>query len=140
MHFHTPDENEYAMLIEPTAPTVVKAKQLVVRRCERDRVENHHGETGATVSEGIGFQHSSDYRNVRLGSVEFALGVVQARVIRLLHQAALSDSPWRDGKSLLTEAGATSLRMLDVLKSQKQWRQLIRSDGRGRYQLRLKPD
>ena len=55
-----------------------------------------------------------------------ALGTVQAQVVRLLHQAALSDNPWCDGKAILSEAGATSMRMSDVLKSQKQWRHVIR--------------
>ena len=77
---------------------------------------------------------------VRVGTTELALGAVQAEVTRLLHQAALSGSPWCDGKSLLSDAGATSLRMSDVFKSQKRWRQLIESDGRGRYQLRPKPE
>ena len=47
------------------------------------------------------------------------LGAVQAQVVRLLHEAALSDNPWCDGKSLLSEAGATSMRMSDVFKSQR---------------------
>jgi hypothetical protein len=68
------------------------------------------------------------------------LGHVQAQVIRLLHQAALSDKPWCDGKTLLSEAVATSLRMSDVLKTQRQWRHFVMSDGRGRYALRLKPE
>lgn len=111
----------------------------MVRRAERDRLEALHGSGGDRVAEGLGFQHSANYLNVRLGLTELVLGAVQAQVARLLHQAALSDSPWLTGKTLLTEAGATSLRMSDVFKSQKQWRQLIQSDGRGRYQLRLKP-
>jgi len=134
------DGDEYAAVIEPTPSVVVRIEHLVVRRDERDRVEALHASAGQTVAEGIGFQHSADYRNVRLGTIEMALGAVQAQVIRLLHRAALSDSPWCDGKTLLSEAGATSLRMSDVFKSQKQWRHVIRSDGRGRYQLRLKPE
>ena len=139
VYFHA-EGDEYAAVIEPTPSVVVRLDHLVVRRDERDRIEAVHESAGHTVAEGIGFQHSADYRNVRLGTIEMALGAVQAQVIRLLHQAALSDNPWCDGKSLLSEAGATSMRMSDVLKSQKQWRQLIRSDGRGRYQLRLKPE
>jgi hypothetical protein len=139
-YFHAEGDDTYTAAIEPTAPVEVHLDHLVVRRDERDRLEAVHQSVGQTVAEGIGFQHSSDYRSVRLGTTEMALGAVQAEVTRLLHQAALSNAPWRPGKSLLAEAGATSLRMSDVFKSQKQWRRLIHSDGRGRYQLRLKPD
>jgi hypothetical protein len=139
-YFHADSGDVYTAAIEPTAPVEVHLNHLVVRRDERDRLETVHASVGQTVAEGIGFQHSPDYRNVRLGTTEMALGAVQAEVTRLLHQAAISDAPWCDGKPLLSEAGATSFRMSDVFKSQKQWRQLIRSDGRGRYQLRLKPE
>jgi hypothetical protein len=139
VYFHA-EGDEYVAVVDPTPSVVVRLHHLVVRRDERDRVEAVHKSAGQTVAEGIGFQHSTDYRNVRLGATEMALGGVQAEVTRLLHKAALSDAPWCEGKSLLSEAGATSLRMSDVFKSQKQWRQLIRSDGRGRYQLRLKPE
>jgi hypothetical protein len=138
VHFHA-DDDEHAAVIDPTPSVVVQLDHLVVRRAERDRLEALHESEGNSVAEGIGFQHSADYRSVRLGTTELALGAVQAQVARLLHQAALSDSPWLGGKTLLSDAGATSLRMSDVFKSQKQWRRLIQSDGRGRYQLRLKP-
>ena len=45
------------------------------------------------------------------------LGVVQARIVRILHQAADSRSPWCAGKAVLLEAGAASRRMADVFKS-----------------------
>jgi hypothetical protein len=138
--FHTSGPDEYAALIDPTAAIVVRRDHVVIRREERDRIEAVHESAGRTVAEGIGFQHSSDYRHVRLGTAEMALGAVQAEVVRLLHQAAMTDNPWCDGKTLLSKAGATSLRMSDVLKSQKHWRLLILSDGRGRYQLRLKAE
>lgn len=138
VHFHA-DNDEYAAVVNPTPSVLVHLDHLVVRRAERDRLEALHRRAGNSVAEGIGFQHSTDYRTVRLGATELTLGAVQAQVIRCLHQAAPSDAPWCDGKVVLGDAGATSLRMSDVFKSQKQWRQLIQSDGRGRYRLRLKP-
>lgn len=138
-HFHA-EGDLYTAVIEPTPAVDVHLDHLVVRREERDRIETVHASAGQTVAEGIGFQHSSDYRHVRLGATEMALGQVQADVVRLLHQAAVTDNPWCDGKTLLSKAGATSLRMSDVLKSQKHWRLLILSDGRGRYQLRLRTE
>lgn len=139
VYFHC-EGDEYAAVVEPTPSVVVRLDHLVVRKEERDRIETVHASAGQTVAEGIGFQHSSDYRHVRLGATEMALGQVQADVVRLLHQAAVTDNPWCDGKTLLSKAGATSLRMSDVLKSQKHWRLLILSDGRGRYRLRLRTE
>lgn len=137
VHFDA-EEDEYAMLIRPTGPAEVRAKHLVVRRSERDRVEAHYGETGNTVAEGIAFQHANGYRSVRLGDLRFALGPVQAKVVELLHQSAVSGETWRCGKAILAEAGAASMRMSDVFKSQSRSQDLIESDKRGRYQLRLK--
>ena len=137
VHFHA-EKDEYALLIQPTGPAEIRAKHLVVRRCERDRVEAHYGETGNTVAEGIAFQHADGYRSVRLGDLRFALGPVQAKVVELLHESALSGEPWRCGKAILAEAGAASMRMSDVFKSQSRSQDLIESDRRGRYQLRLK--
>ena len=114
VHFEA-DDDEYAAVIEPTPSIVVLREHLVVRKCERDRVEALHASAGHTVAEGIEFQNSTDYRNVRLGTIEMTLGAVQAQVVRLLQEAALSEKPWCDGKSLLAEAGASSLRMSDVL-------------------------
>jgi hypothetical protein len=137
-HFHA-EADEYTDAIEPNPSIAVQLDHLVIRRSERERIEALNVAAGRTVAEGIGFQHSADYRNVRLGTFEIAFGVVQAHVISILHRAALTDSPWRDGKVILAEAGATSRRMSDVFKSQSRWRQVIISDGRGRYRLRLKP-
>ena len=87
------------------------------------------GSAGHTVADGIAFQHDADYRNVRLGSTEMALGRGPgagrpARCTRLRS----TDRPWLDGKRLLAEAGATSMRMSDVFKSKKR---LARSDRFG---------
>jgi hypothetical protein len=126
--------------MEPNDWISVRREQLVIRREERDRFEARYSQAGHTVAAGVAFQHEADYRNVRLGSLEMTLGVVQAQVVRALHEAALTDRPWLDGKRLLSEAGATSMRMSDVFKSKKGWRDLIVSDRRGRYRLRLNPE
>ncbi len=57
--------------------------------------------------------------------------------MRALHAAAQGGSPWQNGKAILSRAGSKSLRMADVFKSQKDWRNLIRSDLRGGYRLNL---
>ena len=66
---------------------------------------------------------------------QFRLGPIQAQVIRALHEAACAGEPWQSGKAILSAAGSKSLKMSDVFKSQKQWRSLIESNGRGNYRL-----
>ena len=83
------------------------------------------------------FIHSADYLEVRCNGCRFKLGPIQAEVVRALHEAAQAGAPWQNGKAILSRAGSKSLRMADVFKSQKDWRQLIRSDRRGGYRLNL---
>ena len=116
----------------------VRLGQLVIRREERDRVEAEHGRAGNSVADGIAFQHDDDFRNLRLGELRVTLGRLQAAVVKHLHEASRSGDGWCFGKSVLAEVGSTSKRMSDVFKSKPRWRDLIESDGRGRYRLRIK--
>ena len=137
--FHTGIADEYICIMPPTPAIRVRPEHVVVRRAERDRIEAKHREAGHSVAAGLGFQHSPDYRFVRFGEAVMVLGVVQARIVRILHQAADSHLPWCAGKAVLLEAGAASRRMADVFKSQPLYRTFIESDARGNYRLRPKP-
>jgi len=137
--FHTGIAGEYICIMPPGPAIRVRPEHLVVRRAERDRIEAKHRESGHSVAAGLGFQHSPDYRFVRFGEAVMVLGVVQARIVRILHQAADSHLPWCAGKAVLLEAGAASRRMADVFKSQPLYRTFIESDARGNYRLRPKP-
>jgi hypothetical protein len=74
---------------------------------------------------------------VRLNGLVFHLGPIQARIVKQLHRAALTDQPWRSGTELLEGAGSASTKIADVFKSKRHWRRLIESDGRKKYRLRL---
>ena len=78
---------------------------------------------------------SPDYQEICCAGYRYRLGPIQAEVVRALHEAALAENPWQNGKTVLSAAGSKSLRMADVFKSQTNWRHLIRSDRRGGYQL-----
>ena len=56
---------------------------------------------------------------------------------RATHAAAQAGQPWQNGKQLLSAAGSRSLKMVDVFKSKPEWRELIQSDRRGNYRLRV---
>jgi hypothetical protein len=134
--FATP-AHEYCYLLEPTDSITIRTSDVVVRREERDRVERQHGLVRAGIPRGPVFHQVNDYSEVRLSGLVFRLGQVQARVVKLLHRAALRGEPWCIGKALLGSAGSACTRLADLFKSQPHWRQLIESDRRGRYRLRL---
>ncbi len=83
----------------------------------------------------VSFKHNNHYRAVSLRGEEFKLGPIQASIVKELHTASMTDNPWVYGKSLLHESGSSAYHMRDVFKSQKRWRKLILSDGRGYYRL-----
>ena len=119
-------------------PVLVMIGDLLLRRDERDRFEIETGfSPGGQPMEEATFIHSADYLEVRCNGCRFKLGPIQAEVVRALHEAAKAGEPWQNGKAILSRAGSRSLRMADVFKSQKDWRHLIRSDGRGGYRLNL---
>lgn len=117
-------------------PPFVLLGDLLIRREERDRFEKVRGFSGAGLcSDRPGLSASPDFRHVCCNGTHFRLGVVQARVIKLLAEAAETGAPWQNGKKILTQARSRSLRMADVFRSQPKWRQLIESNGRGHYRL-----
>lgn len=128
----------YACLQDDYAPLYVVIGDLLLRRSERDRYEIKSGfHAGNGSCEDRTFIASRDYKDVRCNGLQFQLGPIQAEVVRALHAAAQSGQPWQSGKQILAAARSKSLKMADVFKSKKNWRELIHSDGRGSYRLRV---
>ena len=50
--------------------------------------------------------------------------------MRLLKAASDSENPWLDGKRLLEEADAATMRLIDLFKRKPVWRQLLRPTAR----------
>ncbi len=128
----------YAQTWGDAQPILVMIGDLLLRRDERDRfeIETRFASGGQPLEEPT-FIHSADYLEVWCKGCRFKLGPIQAEVVRALHTATQTGSPWQNGKAILSRAGSKSLRMADVFKSQKDWRNLIRSDLRGGYRLNL---
>jgi hypothetical protein len=82
------------------------------------------------------FEHDETYTHVRMGNQRFTLGPLQGKVIRVLHEAALRKEPWQPAKAVLHAAGSESMKLHDVFKSKKNWRNLIETDAR-KCRLRL---
>lgn len=129
---------DYASLQDGAEPVLVLIGDLLMRREERDRFEIQSGFSGRSqAGEENTFIASADYQEVRCNGYRFKLGPIQAEVVRALHAAAQAGEPWQNGKAILSMAGSKSLRMADVFKSKKNWRQLIRSDRKGGYRLNV---
>jgi hypothetical protein len=136
--FATSEEHHYCHLREPTDTLTIRVCDVVVQRQERDRVEQQHGLAGATKPAVTSiFRQVNEYGEVHVAGRVFNFGQVQSRVVKQLHRAAITGDPWCSGKALLAVAGSSSTRVSDLFKSQRDWRQLMESDRRGNYRLRL---
>ncbi|MFP7572358.1 hypothetical protein [Marivita sp. S2033] len=133
--FRTPGSG-YASIWGDRDGVLLSIEDLLLRREERDRFEAETGFSTAETGPHLPvFRASPDYQEVRCGGHQFRLGPIQAQAVRALHQAAQRGEAWQSGKAILSAAGSKSLKMSDVFKSQKQWRSLIESNGRGNYRL-----
>jgi hypothetical protein len=128
------EEPDYCTLAPAEKPLVVAGQDLVVGRDERDRFEHTH-RLGPQRKMLITGPSPADYRFVSAGGRIFQLGAMQAEAVRILHNAAVAGTPWVHGKDVLRKVGANSMRMIDLFKTQRHWRDLIASDGRGHYRL-----
>lgn len=142
------ESGRYLDVCEAEGGIEVRLDNLVVTREERDRFEREHqllGEEGSILpdmpdGDAGSFAQRNDYTEVTLGGRTYRLGTCQAAVVRVLHEASLTDSPWLAGKLILNWAGSGGTRMRDLFKKQPGWRDLIASDGRGMYRLNLPSD
>lgn len=125
---------EYCHVAASVGRLPVRLIDVVIRREERDRVEALRG-IGGRQTTPVARDLVNDHGEVRLGELVFLLGPVQARIVNILHHAAITGHPWCVGKAVLREAGSGCTRLSDAFKSQPHWRRLIESDGKGRYRL-----
>lgn len=83
------------------------------------------------------FKHSGDFREVYYDNQRYQFGVIQAKIIALLYAASRTEMPWVHGKDLLNKAGSESLRVAALFRGNSGWQELVFSDRRGYYRLRL---
>lgn len=131
-------KDRYCVVLRPEDGILIRKEELVVRRDERDRAEAKHELAGTRRTSEIVFEQRHDFSEIVLGERTFMLGQIQARVVRILHEAAMRGVPWQHGKAVLAEAGSSCTRLSDLFKTQPEWRRLIQSDRRGRYRLNIR--
>ena len=109
---------------------------LVVTRAEKHCFEINNGMCLNGRQIDI-FRHSGDFREVYYDNRRYQFGVIQARIIALLYAASRTEMPWVYGKDLLNKAGSESLRVAALFRGNIGWQELVFSDRRGYYRLRL---
>lgn len=144
--FHSVKQDGHIIRLayEPPQPAIlVRIDDLVVLQEDRKKFEETYnlaqGELAVPFAPAVesDFQHSNDYRHVTLNGQDFHFGDVQARVVEQLHDAARSRQPWVHGKTLIYDSGSRALRLRDIFKHKREWRQLITSNDRGYYRLNI---
>lgn len=132
--------DDYIQLQTGIEALSVGLADLFVRKCQYRKISRLLKRSVIQAS-GDEFEHSPDYRFVRINGEEFWLGAMQACIVRLLHEAWLSGERWISGSELLERAGSSSIRLYDLFKSKGQMRhKLLRSNGKGLYCLALSQD
>jgi hypothetical protein len=136
--FPTELPNKYVHVRSGVPAVIARREDLILTCEERDRFEHDHAvQTDAGKPATTDVWHSDDFSRVRVAREWHSFGPKQAAVLRLLKTASDSDNPWLDGKRLLDEADAATMRLIDLFKRKPAWRQMILADGKGRYRLNI---
>ena len=130
--FRSERPNKHLYVWSGAPAVIVRREDLILTREERDRFEHEHA---VATGEPSAVWHNDDFTRVRVANEWHSFGPKQAAVLRLLKAASDGGNPWLDGKRLLEEADAATMRLIDLFKRKPAWRQLVEADGKGRYRL-----
>jgi hypothetical protein len=142
--FATPDGGKRFRLPETSDDRIVAPGDLVILEAERKRMEGKYpgladsycpGAEARVAGSRIASAIDPTYRIVRVDGREYRFGETQAKILRLLADAARNGEPWQSGKALLREAGSESYSLSNLFKRHPVWRELIASNQRGFYKL-----
>ncbi len=132
-HLYSLQDSSYTMRLVQECEFKLSAKNICVLHSEVVHFEAHFLKREVDVP----FHFTDDYQTLYDKERMIRLGVIQAHVMRQLHEASQADNPWLYGKRLLDKAGSQSLQLKSLFRHQKHWRDWIESDGRGYYRLKL---
>ena len=82
---------------------------------------------------------ASDFTCIIWQGKELKFGETQGKVIRMLWQAREKGELWVYGKRILSGIGSGSARIQSIFRNHKTWREIIATDSKGRYRLKLPP-
>jgi hypothetical protein len=129
-HFRIGDG--YARLLCDDDVLAIRASDLLVRDEERRRFQR---ETLPQLSSNT--VDYGDFTDFVVRGRRYRFTATQARVLSFLHKAAESGRPWQPGKAALAASGSNSLKLCHLFKRHPKWRDLVETDGHGRYRLLL---
>ena len=122
----------YASLWRDEDVIIVRPRDLLVRDDERNRFEAEVLPTLRVETTSFG-----DFTDFWHEGRRYRFTPTQAKVLRFLHEAALSGNPWQSGKAVLAAVGSHSLKLGDLFKRRPEWRDIVEGDGSGNYRLAL---
>ncbi|PIR38110.1 MAG: hypothetical protein COV35_07675 [Alphaproteobacteria bacterium CG11_big_fil_rev_8_21_14_0_20_39_49] len=135
-HLKNPKEDEY-IAINNDNGFQVNLSDLVITEQACFEFEQKNG---VVLKDNHGFIYNKNFEVVILNGIRFQLGSIQSNVVRLLHEASLTDDPWLYGHTTLCAAGSKGNGcMVDLFKNQPEWRKLIVSGKNGYYRLNIEP-
>jgi len=82
---------------------------------------------------------SDDFTRFIWHGREYRFGEYQAKAIKRLWQAREAGQPWVYGKIILRDIGSSCERIKSLFSHNKYWRNIIKSDTKGKYSLNLPP-
>ena len=142
-YFHVKDPSEYCRVSKNDGLKILR-EDLVITADEKSRFEEtmhamqeHKSAKVTALQSSIFFHYENNYRHVEYDDLVFEFGMIQAKIIEILHAASKTDNPWVHCKRLLDKAGSGSPRVRDLFKSKDGWREMILSDGKGNYRLNI---
>lgn len=118
---------------------MISCDDLIVTRSEKIHFEQENDVGFETAHPRDIFKSSFDFREIWFYGKRHLFGPLQGRIIALLYQASQTDQPWVHAKVLLSQSGSESLRLAAVFHNHKSWAEIVCSDRKGYYRLRLPP-
>jgi hypothetical protein len=119
---------------------IIGVDHLLVSSREKLRFEQEAGAQGKANGAPVDdFRVEGSFTRVTCAGRIYTFGPAQAAVVRQLYEGATAGTPWRSGKDLLAGADTRVTKLVDLFKRKvdPSWRDLIESDGRGMYRLKV---
>lgn len=134
------EKNILRLAYEPPQPDIsVRISDILILKEHKEEFETNYNVSkikSTRAKEPVAnFIASDNYKHVIMDDIEFHFGDVQAKIMEVLHDAALSRNPWVHGKTLIAATHSRASRMRDIFKKKKIWEHLLVSDKRGSYRL-----
>lgn len=149
-HHHLDKQEIYQLFRHPTTPqtinsyrktypkapeiSIVFADMVFFLECikefeDKNRIHNENDFKIAT----------SDFTCIIWQGKELKFGETQGKVIKMLWEAREKGELWVYGKRILSDIGTGSARIQSIFRNHKYWREIVGTDSKGRYRLKLPP-